>query len=62
MHAIEREFVSLVSPTAPRNGAGFHPSKRPKVSPAIDIVAKALRPVIASLNDVLRKSGNVEAG
>ena len=25
MPAIEREFVSLVSPTAPRNGAGFHP-------------------------------------
>ena len=25
MQAIEREFVSLVSPTAPRNGAGFHP-------------------------------------
>ena len=25
MPAIEREFVSLVSPTAPRNGAGFYP-------------------------------------
>ena len=25
MQSIEREFVSLVSPTAPRNGAGFHP-------------------------------------
>ena len=34
MQAIEREFVSLVSPTAPRNGAGFHPCQglyhRPK--------------------------------
>jgi hypothetical protein len=34
MQAIEREFVSLVSPTSPRNGAGFHPCQglyhRPK--------------------------------
>ena len=39
--SIEREFVSLVSPTAPRNGAGFYPcqglyhrpkDKRPKIA------------------------------
>ncbi len=41
MLSVEREFVSLVSPTAPRNGAGFFPcqglyhrpkDKRPKVA------------------------------
>ena len=44
MQATEREFVSLVSPTAPRNGAGFHPCQglyhRPKgARPKIAFIA-----------------------